>query len=79
MDLHTYLESQALPAGNFAAKLKVPPSLLSQWRTGVRRVPAERCPDIERESGGIVTCEELRPDVDWAYLRQPLQRVQEAA
>lgn len=27
------------------------------------------CINIERESGGAVTCEELRPDVDWAYLR----------
>lgn len=24
---------------------------------------------LERESGGKVTCEGLRPDVDWAYLR----------
>jgi DNA-binding transcriptional regulator YdaS (Cro superfamily) len=24
---------------------------------------------IERESGGRVPCEELRSDVDWAYLR----------
>lgn len=24
---------------------------------------------FERESGGAVRCEELRPDVDWAYLR----------
>jgi len=24
---------------------------------------------IERESGGAVRCEELRQDVDWAYLR----------
>ena len=24
---------------------------------------------IERESGGEVRCETLRPDVDWAYLR----------
>ncbi len=24
---------------------------------------------IERESGGAVRCESLRPDVDWAYLR----------
>lgn len=26
--------------------------------------------DIERESGGVVRCESLRPDVDWAYLRR---------
>ena len=25
--------------------------------------------DIERESNGAVRCEDLRPDVDWAYLR----------
>lgn len=24
---------------------------------------------IDRESDGAVPCEELRPDVDWAYLR----------
>lgn len=25
--------------------------------------------NIDRESGGVVSCEDLRPDVDWAYLR----------
>lgn len=25
--------------------------------------------NLERESGGTVRCEEVRPDVDWAYLR----------
>lgn len=30
---------------------------------GIRRVPPGRCHDIERETGGEVTCEELRPDV----------------
>lgn len=25
--------------------------------------------NIERESGGAVRCETLRPDVDWEYLR----------
>lgn len=34
-------------------------------------VPAERCPDIERATHGAVRCEDLRPDVDWAYLRAP--------
>lgn len=27
------------------------------------------CINIERESGGVVRCETLRPDVDWGYLR----------
>lgn len=33
------------------------------------RVPAEHCPAIERATGGAVRCEDLRPDVDWAVLR----------
>lgn len=28
------------------------------------------CINIERESAAKVRCEDLRPDVDWAYLRQ---------
>lgn len=24
---------------------------------------------LDRESGGAVPCEKLRPDIDWAYLR----------
>ncbi len=44
--------------------------LISQWKTGVRRVPAERCPAIEQATDGAVTCEELRPDVLWSVLRK---------
>lgn len=41
-------------------------AVVYQWtRT---RVPAEWCPDIELLTG--VTCEELRPDVNWAVLRK---------
>lgn len=29
--------------------------------------------NIERESNGTVRCEDLRPDVDWAYLRGTAQ------
>ena len=38
-----------------------------KWADG--NVPADRCPTIERLTNGGVRCEELRPDVDWAYLR----------
>lgn len=27
------------------------------------------CINIEKESAGAVRCEDLRPDVDWGYLR----------
>lgn len=33
------------------------------------RVPAEYCPAIEKATSGVVRCEDLRPDIDWAYLR----------
>lgn len=50
----------------FAAELGVPPSLLSQWATGVRKIPAERCLQVERATNGLVRCEDLRPDIDWS-------------
>lgn len=34
------------------------------------RIPAERCPALERAGKSEVLCEEMRPDVDWAYLRE---------
>jgi DNA-binding transcriptional regulator YdaS (Cro superfamily) len=34
---------------------------------------------IERESQRSVTCEELRPDVDWAYLRGTASRSSSSA
>ncbi len=34
-----------------------------------QRLNAELCINIERESSGKVTCEAIRPDVDWQYLR----------
>jgi DNA-binding transcriptional regulator YdaS (Cro superfamily) len=43
---------------------------VNQWKDEGRRVPAEYCPAIERATKGQVRCEELRPDIDWAYLRQ---------
>ena len=43
--------------------------IVSLWVSGKRRVPAERCPEIERITEGKVTCEELRPDVNWKVLR----------
>lgn len=51
-------------------------STVSNWKIR-RRVPAEYCPAIERETG--VRCERLRPDVDWAFLRQQVQVERKAA
>lgn len=53
-----------------ARLLSVTPSAVNQWCRGIREVPAERCPEIERGTGGAVRCEELRPDVAWGVLRE---------
>lgn len=68
MDLNTFLQKRGACV-EMARHLGVRSVMLSQWRYGVKQVPAERCIEIERASGGAVRCEELRPDVDWAYLR----------
>ena len=58
-----------------AAACGVTPPTVSEWfvsvgkKTPKRRIPLTRCSDIERATGGQVTCEELRPDFDWAFLR----------
>ena len=51
----------------FAKRLAVSPQAVFFWRTGQRKIPADRCPDIERLTG--VRCEALRPDVAWGFLR----------
>lgn len=56
-----------------ASALGVKQPTVSEWLRGDRRVPAERCPEIERatrERGQPVMCEELRPDVAWGVLRE---------
>lgn len=69
MDLLTYTTSPGMSATALAAALEVPAVLILQWRGGTRAVPIARCPSIERETGGKVTCEELRPDVTWTRVR----------
>ena len=68
MKLTDYLSKHEGNAA-LAAKIGVKAVLISQWRTGVRPVPAKHCPAIERATNGLVRCEDLRPDVDWAYIR----------
>ncbi len=56
-----------------ASQLGVTKGAVFQWKLPNRKVPAAYCPTIERVTG--VKCEELRPDVDWAYLRNASQVV----
>ena len=69
MTLTEYVEEAHGRQTAIAAAIDCPPQLVWQWSRGVRRVPAERCPEIERATGGVVRCEDLRPDVAWDVLR----------
>ena len=70
MDLKTFIKS--LPADDrepFAARCDTSFAHLRNIAYGLKTSGESLCINIERESNGIVRCEDLRPDVDWAYLR----------
>ena len=60
------LESFAKRCGTSAGQLK-------QVAYGHRRASAGLAIEVDRHSGAVVTCEVLRPDIDWAYLRSSQQ------
>jgi len=70
MNLRTYLSGRRGRAAHLAKAIGVSPVTIHNWAYDAgKQVPAERCPEIEKATSGLVTCEEMRPDVDWAYLR----------
>lgn len=80
MNLHEFLkplENEALLA--FAVACDTSPGQLKQVAYGNRRPSASLAINIERESHGQITCEELRPDIDWAYVRGTKQACEKAA
>lgn len=66
VNLNTYLTTVETAVA-LARKLGINPALISQWRTGVRPIPVERCAAIEEATGGAVSRRDLRPD-DWAAI-----------
>lgn len=63
MNITQYL-SEVESAADLARKLDIAPVLISQWKTGIRPIPIERCVAIEQATSGAVTRQDLRPD-DW--------------
>lgn len=56
-------------AAKLADQLGVTYQAVCFWRDGERKFPAHLAPSLERFTDGQVRCEELRPDVDWAFIR----------
>lgn len=64
MNLSEYLKS--LPRGGkskFAQKISVSKSFLRQMESGYAKIPAKRAQDIEKETLGLVSKSDLRPDL----------------
>jgi DNA-binding transcriptional regulator YdaS (Cro superfamily) len=70
MDLKAFLETLTLKERDaFAARCQTSAAHLRNVSYGYRPCAEKLAIAIEKESGRAVTCERLRPDVDWAYLR----------
>lgn len=69
MNLREWLDEKRGRGLQLAGGLLVSPPMVSDYASGKKQIPAERCPTIERLTECAVTCEELRPDVEWHVLR----------
>ncbi len=65
MTLNEYLADRK--AVDLARLIGAPPVLVSQWRSGVRAVPIERCTEIEAATERAVRRWDLRPE-DWGRI-----------
>ena len=63
MELKTFLKKHS--SANLAKAIRVTPSAVSQWINDRRPIPEDRCPSIERFTGGTVLCEAMRDDITW--------------
>lgn len=77
MGLNEYFKSlDATSRREFAHRCGTSLGYLQLVVYGHRRAGESLAIAIDRESGGTVTVEELRPDVDWAYLRNRAEAAQ---
>jgi DNA-binding transcriptional regulator YdaS (Cro superfamily) len=68
--LRTYLKSMPTPAQvAFAKRCGTSLNYLRKAISTGQKLRESLVIDMERESAGALRCEQVRPDVDWAYLR----------
>lgn len=69
--LRTYLNSLPTPEQEaFANRCGTSIGYLRKAISKKHRVDAKLCIAFERESLGIIRCEDVRPDADWPVLRR---------
>lgn len=70
MDLLSYIKGLSVDEReSFAGRCETSVGYLKQVAYGNKLCGESLAIRIERESGRAVRCEDLRSDVDWAYLR----------
>lgn len=70
MDLKSYLSTMQMPEREaFAERCGTSYGHLRNVAYGSKTCAESLAINVDRESRGVVRCEDLRPDVDWAYLR----------
>lgn len=75
MDLKSYLSTLSLKERDaLASRCNTSAGHLRNVSYGYRSCGESLAIALERESGGAVRCEELRPDVDWRVLRDTARR-----
>lgn len=62
MNLREYVKPRGR-AAKLARDMEVSQVIVSQWATGQRPIPPERCAQIELATSGMVTRKELRPEI----------------
>jgi len=69
--MSTHIKEAMERAGGVAAVAShfgISPVSVYEWiKRGM--VPAEKCPEIEKLSGGAALCEDMNDRVDWGYVR----------
>lgn len=70
MELKTFIKSMSKEdREDFAIRCGTTAAQMQNIYLGHRRAGENLAINIERESKQAILCEQLRPDVDWAYLR----------
>lgn len=69
MKLREYISISSWSAVDFAARVGVSPATVSYWASGKKTPSKDHCELIEFVTAGVVTCEDLRPDLNWNYIR----------
>ena len=63
MNIQEYLKLSGTHQADFAKKIGVTQSFVSQWISGYRPVPATKVITIEKATNEIISRYDLRPDV----------------